>query len=86
MTVAGGSEEVVAAEASARRRARLAKISFVLAMVLRASTSMGVPGGKAEDGAEGVLSCIGAGDGGGGCLAEAIGCLELFGSGSEIQA
>ena len=45
---------------------------------------MGVPGGKVEDGAEGVLSCIGLG-GGSGSRAEAIGCIERFGSGGETQ-
>ena len=49
---------------------RLARCSLALA-ILKASTSMGVLGGKAEDGAEGVLSCIGLG-GGSGSRAEAI--------------
>jgi len=65
------------------RIVRLAS-SLVLAKVLKASTSMGVPGGKVEDGAEGVLSCIGLG-GGSGSRAEAIGCIERFGSGGETQ-
>jgi hypothetical protein len=45
---------------------------------------MGDPGGRAEGGAEGVLSCIGTGEGSG-SLAEAVGCGGRFGSGGETQ-
>ena len=52
--------------------------------ILTVLTSMGEPGGRAEGGAEGVLSCIGMGEGSG-SLAEAVGCIVWFGSGGETQ-